>query len=221
MSDNAFELSNQCVSYDGKIVLDIDHLEIKRHTNVALIGKSGSGKSTLLRKLRALAPEHCAICPQHLGLVPPLSTLHNIYMGGLHRHPNWFNLLNLIYPTAKVRSEITTLCHSLELEEYTGISVDRLSGGQMQRTAIGRALYQQADIFLGDEPVSAVDSHQASRLLELIQSKHSTVVVALHDQNLALKHFDRVIGLQQGKIVLDMDSDQVCTEQLHTFYQAD
>ncbi|MEH6629044.1 MAG: ATP-binding cassette domain-containing protein [Motiliproteus sp.] len=215
-----FELSNQRISHGNQTLLEVESLTIGQHEKVALIGRSGSGKSTLLRLLRSQAPKACAICPQHLGLVPSLSVFHNIYMGALHRHPSWFNLLNLIKPNPKIHKQIEALCAVLELDGKTSTSVDRLSGGQMQRTALGRALYQQADIFLGDEPVSSVDSHQAQRIIDIINEAHTTVVIALHDQQLAKSHFNRIIGLHQGRIVLDTTSDQVTEADINAIYQA-
>jgi phosphonate transport system ATP-binding protein len=90
----------------------------------------------------------------------------------------------------------------------------------MQRTALGRALYQQSPIFLGDEPVSSVDRYQAQTLLQLANQRFETVVVVLHDQHLARQCFDRVIGLRGGRIVLDSPSHQLSDQQLAEVYRS-
>lgn len=157
--------------------------------------------------------------PQQLGLVPILSVFHNIYMGQLQQNSALTNLINLISPRAKPRQQVALLAQQLGLDELLFNSVDQLSGGQQQRTALGRALYRHCPIFIGDEPVSAVDQYQADSLLERINQSHSTVVVALHDRHLALKHYPRIIGLKQGQVVLDAASSELTADQLGFIYQ--
>jgi len=67
--------------------------------------------------------------------------------------------------------------------------------------------------------VSSVDEFQSQELLQLINQQHSTVVVALHDRELALRNYQRIIGLKQGQVVLDAPSSTLCTEQLAFIYQ--
>jgi phosphonate transport system ATP-binding protein len=97
--------------------------------------------------------------------------------------------------------------------------INQLSGGQQQRTALARALYRHCPVFIGDEPVSSVDEFQSQELLQLINQQHSTVVVALHDRELALHNYQRIIGLKQGQVVLDAPSATLSTEQLAFIYQ--
>ena len=82
-------------------------------------------------------------------------------------------------------------------------------------------MFQEKAIFLGDEPVSALDETQADDLLALIMSKHETVILALHHTQQALKHCDRVIGLQHGQIVLDQPSKHLKLSDLSQFYSDD
>jgi len=218
-AETVFELNNLDLHYEGRTILHQLSLRIMRGERVALIGPSGSGKSTLLKHLRTLAPSQVAWCPQHNGLVPMLNGFHNIFMGGLNRHNGFYNLCNLLKPLRQPKQEIQQLANQLEIDTVLFNSVDRLSGGQQQRVAIGRALYQAQDIFLGDEPVSAVDDFQADKLLSLIIYKHSTVILALHDTEQALKVCDRVIGLKQGRIVLNETCEQVTQAQLDGLYR--
>ena len=185
---------------------------------MALLGKSGAGKSTLLRHLRQRQPQQVAWCPQASGLVPMLSVYHNIYMGALHRHGRLYNLFNLIRPLSQPLAEVRAIAETLGLDEHLLTSVDRLSGGQQQRTAIGRALYQNRSVLLADEPVSALDDYQADRVLQHLSDCHDTLVLALHDVEQALRVCDRVIGLKQGRILLDAPADTVSRQQLARLY---
>lgn len=204
ISPTSFKVENVNLEYQDNIVLKNISFNIEPGERVALVGKSGVGKSTLLKFLRGLQPQNVAWCPQQKGLVPMLSVYHNIYMGSLERHSTLFNLINLIKPASQPRAEIETLAEQLLLSDYLFASVDQLSGGQQQRTAIGRALYQKRAIFIGDEPVTAVDELQASQLLTLILKSHSTIIFALHDIDQALRTCSRIIGLQDQAIVLDV-----------------
>jgi len=213
-----FSLFNAQLVYEGRVVLDNISLSIAPGERVALVGKSGVGKSTLLAALREQQSNSVAWCPQQHGLVPMLSVYHNIYMGGLQRYNTLYNLLNLIKPLAKPLREVAALAKQLQLSESLHARVEQLSGGQSQRVAIGRALYQQQAVFLGDEPVSAVDDFQAHQLLTLILEKHETLVLALHDVEQALCFCDRIIGLKDGAIVLDSPSSTLKASDLVELY---
>lgn len=214
-----FVLNNAQLSYQGKVVLNNVSLTISAGERVALVGKSGVGKSTLLAALREQNPNALAWCPQQSGLVPMLSVYHNMYMGGLQRHNSFYNLLNLMKPLAQPLREVTELAALLQLDKHLFDPVEQLSGGQAQRVAIGRALYQEQSIFLGDEAVSGVDEHQAQQLLTLIVEKHASVVLALHDVEQALRFCDRIIGLKDGAIVLDAPSSTQAVKDLSELYR--
>ena len=215
-----FQLRDQRLQYQGRTVLDNLCLSIASGERVALIGESGSGKSTLLKALREQRPNQVAWCPQQPGLVPILSTFHNIYMGALSSHSLAYNLVNLIKPLPGALNIVQPIAKQLGLEQHLFSSTDKLSGGQQQRTSIGRALIQQRAIFLGDEPVANVDEYQGEALLKLICQRHQTVVLALHDITQALSVCTRIIGLQDGAIVLDAPSEQLQASALAGLYGA-
>lgn len=185
-------------------------LSINAGEKVALLGPSGSGKTSLLNTLHKQCANQIAWCPQEHGLVEPLSGYHNIYMGQLQQHNAFYNLVNLIKPLAKPKQEIVSLALELGLEaELLWKSVSNLSGGQRQRIGIGRALYRQQETFLGDEPVSSLDPVQAQQVLELILTRHQTIILALHNRQQALDNFDRIIGIKDGLIVFDSPTNEL------------
>ena len=150
-----------------------------------------------------------------------LSVFHNIYMGALSRNRTLTNLRNLITPSRHEREQVGALAADLSLHDKLFTSVDQLSGGQAQRTALGRALYTQRPVLLADEPVSSLDEHQGLALLTLSLARHHSAVIALHDRALALACSDRIIGLNQGQIVLDAATRSLSLSDLDALYQDD
>jgi phosphonate transport system ATP-binding protein len=217
---SAVELERTTVQYDGKPVLSDVSLTIKQGERVALIGESGAGKSTLLRVLFEKLGRDASIVPQDFGLVKALSVFHNVYMGRLHCHSTWHNFRNLLWPDRQRVAEVRDVLARLGLEEFLFSPVAELSGGQQQRTAVGRALYQRADVLLGDEPVSAVDDLQSRVILQTINDATNTVILAMHDIDLALAFTDRLIGLKNGRIVLDCSSSCTKRSELDWLYSA-
>lgn len=200
----------------------IRDLSVSFHTGekVAILGASGAGKSTLLAHLHRQLAINAALCAQSQGLVDSLSLFHNIYMGALARHNALYNLANLVRPFKPRLGEVQQLCQLLELDMPASTKVSNLSGGQRQRVAIGRALYQQKAIFLGDEPVSALDPAMAERVIEQINRRHQSVVMVLHNRHQALQHFDRILGLADGQLALDAPASSLQLSDLDRFYSS-
>lgn len=221
--DILFQLTHQSLSYGGQKgnhrVLDDISLTIRRGEKVALLGPSGAGKSTLLNLLYQQQPQCSALQPQGGGLVDLLSVYQNIFIGGLDRVGTLTALWNLLRPLPTQRKAVAELVKVLGLEEKLWQSVDRLSGGQRQRVAIGRALFRRQPVYLGDEPVSSLDPLQAQTLLEHLLSQHETAVVSLHNRQLALEHFDRIVVLREGRLCCDCAVGELSSAQLDEFYQ--
>lgn len=216
-----FSLENNRIGWPKHTVFESLSLTINQGEKVALIGKSGSGKSTLLKHLYQLEANKIAFCEQSPGLVPSLSSFHNIFMGQLDRHSFFYNAINLFFPFKAEKKKVAALAKAVGLENKLDAKAETLSGGQQQRVALARCLFQEKAIFLGDEPVSALDETQADDLLKLIVSSHETVIIALHHTQQALKHCDRVIGLQNGKVLLDEPSTSLKQSDLKQFYSDD
>lgn len=209
-----FHLTNISVSYGPHPVLHNISLNIDEGDKVVLIGQSGAGKSTLLRKLYDLQKHQSAFIHQDYALVPQLSTFHNIYMGRLDQHSIFYNALTLIHPQKRERDAITPLLDALNLMDKQNERVSELSGGQQQRVAIARALHRNAKIILGDEPVSAIDPQQSNTVLNLLKKNTQTLILAMHDVELAMRHFDHIVGLREGHIVFHLPRPKVTDTHL-------
>jgi len=213
------QLVNQDLGYaDQSPVLHGVSLCIERGERIALVGESGAGKSTLLAALQARLQEQSALIPQQPGLVASLSVFHNIYMGRLAQHATPYNLLNLVWPQRREIEKICPLLERLGLEHKLFESAGELSGGQQQRTGVCRALYQGGALVLGDEPVSAVDAHQARSVLDTLHEHFDTVILAMHDVRLALRYASRIVGLRDGRVVIDQPSDGLDSRDQDSLY---
>lgn len=220
-------------------------LQLAPGEQVAVIGPSGAGKTTLLRVLSAtLAPQSGAVTllgqspwrlsPRarqrlraRLGLVhqaPPLPPVQRVITavsaGRLGRWSAGRALLNLAWPLDA--AGISGVLRRLDLEDRLYSRCDSLSGGQLQRVGIARALYQQADLLLADEPVSAMDPRLAAHCLQILQadaaSRGAPLVVSLHAVDLALEAFPRIIGLREGQILFDKPAAEVSPAELSELF---
>ena len=213
------ELREDNVGYNGASVLRELDLTIEAGERIALVGESGSGKTTLLNLIYSRLGGSAALVPQELGLVQALSVFHNVYMGRLHQHSVWRNLRNLFLPLKADIRLVLPLLITLRLDDKIHASVGELSGGQQQRTAVGRALFHPGDVLIADEPVSAVDEHQAREILNAITANKQTVVLAMHDRALAIEFADRLIGIRGGLIALDKPASGMKPSDLDHLYQ--
>ncbi len=214
-----FYLHEASARYEGRVVLNSISLRIAEGERVALVGRSGAGKSTLLKLLYEQRATEAALLPQELGLVRVLSVFHNIYMGRLNRHSAWYNLVNLIRPMKREVDAVRAMARRLGIEEKLFEPTGQLSGGQQQRTAVGRALFQGSPVLIGDEPVSAVDDHQSRLILQTINDCCKTVIIAMHDTALAIEYTDRIIGLRNGKLVMDQPTAGMNPDDLDDLYR--
>ncbi len=218
-SNILFKLENATIAASDQCVFQQITLAIAEGEKVALVGPSGAGKSTLLNELYAQQANAIAYCPQADLLVDVLSAYHNIYMGQLERHNFFYNLWNLIRPIPRHYADVSVIASQLGIGDKLRLPVERLSGGQQQRVAIGRALYRHLPIFFGDEPVSSLDPIQSEKVLTHLLQTHNTAIVAMHDIELALALFDRVIGLASGHVLFDQPANEVSQQNLQALYE--
>jgi phosphonate transport system ATP-binding protein len=223
-------------------------LRVAPGERVALIGASGAGKTTLLRVLaaslrpaegqvRLLGGEPWADSPRALrrlrsriGLVhqaPPIPPRQRVVTavlaGRLGQWPLWKALASLLMPVDPegAARELARL----DLADRLYERCDRLSGGQLQRVALARVLYQQPELLLADEPVSAMDPALSELTVALLNEeavrRGVTLVASLHAVDLALRHFPRVVGVKEGAIVFDLPAAAVSEAMLRDLYAAE
>lgn len=220
-------LRGETLGYGATVVLrDID-FALAPGERVVVLGRSGAGKSTLLnavyRRLTtppAEAMRDIALVPQEQGLVPQLSVFHNVYMGRLDARGPVYNLANLVWPFAAERARIGAVLDVVGLDGFARAPVETLSGGQRQRTALARAIHRGGRVLIGDEPVSAVDERQAAELVAEIAGRFETLLLALHDVDLARSVATRVIGLKGGRIVLDRPVGKLTGHEIDVLYRS-
>ena len=214
--------------------------------SIALIGPSGAGKTSLLstigtaylptagrmqvlgrtasaqsaaRELKALRSR---IGTVHQAAPIPLRqrVVTAVLAGKLGQWPLWKALASLAYPQdiAGAREALARV----QLEDKLFARCDQLSGGQLQRVGIARVLYQQAELILADEPVSALDPALSQATVQLLvreaAARKATLVASLHAVDLALANFAGIVGVRDGRLAFDLPAAQVSDAQLQALY---
>ncbi|QUH05722.1 ABC transporter ATP-binding protein [Saccharopolyspora erythraea] len=222
------------LGYGERVVVDGLDVDVVDGTITAVIGPNGCGKSTLLRALgRLLHPQRGSVLldgkhihkmatkdvAKVLGLLPQSPqapeglTVADLVARGRHPHQSWYRQWSSDDETAVAEALGMT-----GIEDLAERTVDELSGGQRQRAWLSMALAQGTDLLLLDEPTTYLDlSHQVD-VLDLIGRLHDdsgrTVVMVLHDLNLAARYADRLVAMKDGAIVAEGAPDEVLTEEL-------
>lgn len=229
----------------GVLALDKVSFEVPEGQFVAVIGLSGSGKSTLLRCInRLIEPtagqviwndvdvtkasdddirrirRKIGMVFQHFNLVHRSSVLTNVLAGRLgYVNPAW-SLVNR-FP----KEDIDKAMHQLErvgIADKAIYRADELSGGQQQRVGLARALMQDPEMILADEPVASLDpvlAHSAMQYLDLINKEDKvTVLCSLHFLDLVHRYADRVVALNEGKLVFDGLPHEIDDERFKEIY---
>ena len=243
-----FRLQRVSLQFGRHSALTEISLTIHAGERVALVGSSGAGKSSLLsllngtrvpsggkiqvlgRNLAQLAPKQLRAVQQQVGtiyqqfhLVERLPVIHNVNAGQLGRW-SWLEAaISLFWPLGveTATAALTQVGISDKLYER----IDRLSGGQQQRVAIARVLVQNPAVILADEPISSLDRENSREVLDLLvdlsRKTGKTLVMSLHDIELARSHCDRTIGLRGGRVVFDVPSSNLSRAQLDALYRID
>jgi len=156
--------------------------------------------------------------------IPPRQrAITAVLAGRLGRWPLWKALASLVYPV-DIPGAREVLAH-MEIGDKLFERCDRLSGGQLQRVCVARVLYQQADLILADEPVSAMDPALSDRVIGELNreaiARGVTLVASLHAVDIALHWFPRIVGVRAGEIAFDLPPVRVTDAMLRDLYASE
>ena len=232
------ELTEVTKIYEGKVMhraLNRLDFEVEEGEFVAVMGPSGSGKTTLLNLISTITlPTYGRMMIN--GIEPEalkqndLALFRRRNLGFVFQDINLLQMLtveeNLVLPLTLDGLSVTEMekricridCSRLDLTDILNRRPDELSGGQAQRTAIGRALIHKPKIILADEPTGNLDSKSAKDVLELLshinKSEKTTVIMVTHDP-IAASYCDRVLFIKDGEFFNEIYKD----ERRQTFFQ--
>lgn len=232
--DHRLETRNLGAGYEKRVILEDVSLTLPAGKITAIVGGNASGKSTLLRTLaRVLQPKSGAVLldgqsvhqmksrrlAQVMGLLPqsPIApegiAVADLVGRGRHPHQGLFSRWSAEDDRAVARALAAT-----GTEELAERDLDTLSGGQRQRVWIAMALAQETDLLLLDEPTTFLDvAHQVEvldLLVDLNTAQGTTIVMVLHDLNLAARYADHLIAVGDGGIRAEGPPAEVLTEEL-------
>ena len=227
------DLRGVTVALGGRPVVDGVDAAVAEGEWLALIGPNGAGKTTLLRAVAGLVPftgsieiggrpieglrrselsRLVAVVPQEPSTPPWMTVAEYVLLG---RTPH---LGPLAKEGRRDREAAARALARLDLVGYEERRLGTLSGGEKQRVVVARALAQEAQIILLDEPTAALDighQQQALELLDLLRGESGlTLVAAMHDLTLAAQYADRMVLLDAGKVAADGVPRDVLTETL-------
>jgi phosphonate transport system ATP-binding protein len=224
------EINNLTKYYKDVRALSDLSLKVKRGEFVSVIGRSGAGKSTLLRcinrmieptsgtvrfdgiDMRALdhrqlrhARMRIGMIFQHFNLVPRQTVVENVLHGRLGYKNSIQGALGLF--TEEEKAAAYDVLDRLGLVDQLNKRCDELSGGQKQRVGIARALVQDPRLILCDEPIASLDPGSAKIIMDHLRRISSemniTIMMNLHQVDIAIKYSDRIVGIREGEIVFD------------------
>lgn len=233
----SIEVRDVTMRYGDRVVLDVDELSIAPGGVTALIGPNGAGKSTLLSvTARLLAPDTGTVTIAGLDVrsTPSAEIARTVsVLRQDNRVAVRLTVRELVefgrFPhsggklTVADRDAVDAAIDAFDLGDRQHQRLDELSGGERQRAFIAAVLAQATDYVLLDEPLNNLDLQQADRttreIRRLADDFDKTVVIVLHDVNIAAHHADRIIAMREGRVVLDgPPCDVVSPDGLQTVY---
>ncbi|MGA2642997.1 MAG: phosphonate ABC transporter ATP-binding protein [Spirochaetia bacterium] len=230
------EITHLWKRYNDVTALTDVSLKVHAGEFVTVIGRSGAGKSTLLRCVNRLVEANAGTIEfdgvdvrslkkqelrhlrtrigmifQHFNLVPRQTVIENVLHGLLGYKSTLAGVLGLY--TAEEKEKAFDLLERVGLKDQVRKRCDQLSGGQKQRVGIARALIQEPHLILCDEPIASLDPGSAKKIMDRLhrisREMNITILMNLHQVDVAIKYSDRIIGVREGRVVYDDDSKKL------------
>ena len=234
----AVEVEDMTVAYTTKPVLwDVD-MKVPIGSLAAIVGPNGAGKSTLLKAMLGLLTvisgsvkfyidHHLAMDKndyKKIAYVPQSgsvdwdfhTTVLDVVLMGRYGHLGWFKR-----PSKKDKELALSMIEKMGMSDYVDRQIRQLSGGQQQRVFLARALVQEADIYLMDEPFKGVDKtteHAIISLLQEMKARGKTVIVVHHDLNTVPQYFDWVTMVNKQTVAYGPIADTFTDEAIERTY---
>ncbi|MFC2949892.1 phosphonate ABC transporter ATP-binding protein [Virgibacillus sediminis] len=243
------EMKDISVRYPGTHTDALSEISISFQQGefVCILGKSGAGKSTFVRCFNGLqklthgeiylkgnpvSPSNdeewrtirrkTGMIFQHFNLIPRLSVLQNVLTGMFGYRSSFKNLIGWFTTQEKELAKRVIADVGLAAMEHR--RVENLSGGQKQRVGIARALVQQPEILIGDEPVASIDPGTAEHIFNMLQDIHRRLrlltIINVHDIDLAKRYATRIVALKEGKVIFDGHPGDFTNEEYYATYQS-
>jgi phosphonate transport system ATP-binding protein len=191
-------------------------------SQISILGRPIQQNGRLVREVRRIRRDISFVF-QQFNLVNRLSVQTNVLIGALARLPLWRRLTGC-FPRGERELSMTALS-KVGIAEHADERASNLSGGQQQRAALARALVQQARIILADEPIASLDPESSRRVMEMLRTLNDehrlTVLVSLHQVDIAMQYCPRTVALRHGKIVYDGPSSGLTPTLLKKLYGDD
>ena len=235
--EKAIETRDLTVAYNRRPAVEGITLSVPRRAMVGIVGPNGGGKSTLIKAVLGLVPKEGGEVEilgrsvdrrsrRLVGYVPqredvdwnfPVSAFDVVMMG---RVPS---MKLLRRPTARDRELVWGALRTVGMENFADTRIGEFSGGQQQRIFLARALAQEAEVLLLDEPVSGVDApsqHEIFDLLRGLQEAGKTVIVTTHDLSCVAERFDLALLLNRRVVAFGRPEEVFTPELLNETYQS-
>ena len=248
MENRMLQINNVCKFFDQVKAVNEVSINVDKPEMIAIIGRSGAGKSTLLRTINRLTDassgeilfqnqnilnlnkkdklvwqKNCAMIFQQFNLVPRLDVLTNVMLGKLNEMSTIRASLKLF--TSEERHAALNLLYKFCMIKTALQRAETLSGGQQQRVAICRAMMQEPKLILADEPIASLDPLNARLVMEALRKIHDekkiTVICNLHTLDTAKQYCDRIIGMQNGRVVFDDLPSKLTNKKAREIYGAE
>lgn len=221
------------VGYSRKVIVNGIEFEVKQGEILTLIGPNGAGKSTVLKTIagylkrldgtvmvgnrdmlefseKEMAKRLSVVLTERIS--PELMTCREVVETGRYPYTGSFGLL-----TEKDRAVVENAIEKVSMQDYADVDFSSVSDGQRQRVMLARAICQEPEILILDEPTSYLDIHHKIQFLEILRSlakeKQMAVILSMHELDFAEKISDYVLCIKGGKITLSGTPDKVFTAE--------